>query len=261
MRVKVQIPLRSPLIQGLCLEVDEKTNIWIPFKYERLPSFCYYCDHLDHEDPICPSKNKDCKARIKKPYSYGVWLNAGTPLCQFDVQFPEFVLEEQSSQKSLEMALLALRVIPEPVQEDRQGSKAVTGGSECHVPISEVMMIEDSITAQIYHQSNPYTLPPLSQSQFLVDVAIRSTQEISPSEATHLGIHNIYLSPQHSTILEPKTHMVKCIHLHEPAPTHEGLTSQDPFNLNPTIRRLSIQPTKAKPTLPKLRASTRITTS
>ncbi|KAK9158105.1 hypothetical protein Scep_004679 [Stephania cephalantha] len=72
MRVKVEISLRSPLMRGLCLEMDEKSNLWVIFKNERLPSFCFYRGQLDHEEVACLSKAYDRKAGIKKPYSYGV---------------------------------------------------------------------------------------------------------------------------------------------------------------------------------------------
>ncbi|KAK9133227.1 hypothetical protein Scep_012755 [Stephania cephalantha] len=39
MRVKVEIPLRAPIMRGLCLEGDDGKTQWVPFKYERLSTF------------------------------------------------------------------------------------------------------------------------------------------------------------------------------------------------------------------------------
>ncbi|KAK9148784.1 hypothetical protein Scep_007541 [Stephania cephalantha] len=59
MLVKVEIPLKTHLTRGLCLEDEEKNSKWVSFKYERLPAFCYYCGCLNPEEPCCPSKTED----------------------------------------------------------------------------------------------------------------------------------------------------------------------------------------------------------
>ncbi|KAK9121854.1 hypothetical protein Syun_019471 [Stephania yunnanensis] len=58
-RVKVEVSLKNPLMRGLCLEIKENTSLWIPFQYERLPSFCYYYSQIDHEEMACSTKAKN----------------------------------------------------------------------------------------------------------------------------------------------------------------------------------------------------------
>lgn len=39
-RIRAEIDLLKPLKKGLKMMVDGQ-NLWLPIKYERLPSFCY----------------------------------------------------------------------------------------------------------------------------------------------------------------------------------------------------------------------------
>ena len=72
LRVRVDIPLNKPLRRGgNILNLDgEKT--WVNFKYERLPSFCYVCGYLGHDEKHCP--NLPCNP--DSPKQYGEWLRA-----------------------------------------------------------------------------------------------------------------------------------------------------------------------------------------
>ena len=72
LRVRVDIPLNKSLRRGgNILNLDgEKT--WVNFKYERLPSFCYACGYLGHDEKHCP--NQPCNP--DSPKQYGEWLRA-----------------------------------------------------------------------------------------------------------------------------------------------------------------------------------------
>ena len=58
-RVHVAMDITSPLCRGRLVSVGCEKQIWISFKYERLPNICYWCGCFDHDD-------KDCE----------VWLNS-----------------------------------------------------------------------------------------------------------------------------------------------------------------------------------------
>uniref|UniRef100_A0A7N2MYZ4 Uncharacterized protein n=1 Tax=Quercus lobata TaxID=97700 RepID=A0A7N2MYZ4_QUELO len=72
LRIRVDIPLNKPLRRGgNILNLDgEKT--WVNFKYERLPSFCYVCGFLGHDEKHCP--NFSCNP--DSPKQYEEWLRA-----------------------------------------------------------------------------------------------------------------------------------------------------------------------------------------
>lgn len=48
--------------------------MWIDFKYERLPNFCYICDCLDHNDKDCDRELELKHERADVYLSYGPWI-------------------------------------------------------------------------------------------------------------------------------------------------------------------------------------------
>ena len=56
--------------------MDENKEVWISFKYEKLPNFCYWYGLISHD-------GKDCEVWLAKknvekiePHEYGPWLRA-----------------------------------------------------------------------------------------------------------------------------------------------------------------------------------------
>jgi len=47
LRVKIVIDLTKPLAKGRLLHIQNR-SIWIPFKYEKLPRFCFKCCMVKH---------------------------------------------------------------------------------------------------------------------------------------------------------------------------------------------------------------------
>lgn len=41
MRVRVTIDISQPLCRGHVISLDSGKDLWVPFKYERLPSFWF----------------------------------------------------------------------------------------------------------------------------------------------------------------------------------------------------------------------------
>ncbi|XP_039155682.1 uncharacterized protein At4g02000-like [Eucalyptus grandis] len=46
-KVRVEIDLNSPLKSGAILDIRKK-KLWVEFKYERLPHYCYTCGRIRH---------------------------------------------------------------------------------------------------------------------------------------------------------------------------------------------------------------------
>ncbi|XP_041009374.1 uncharacterized protein LOC121253429 [Juglans microcarpa x Juglans regia] len=55
MCVLVELDLHQPLVRGKMLLLDGKT-IFVAFKYEQLPKFCFRCGRIKHAGVVCPSK-------------------------------------------------------------------------------------------------------------------------------------------------------------------------------------------------------------
>ena len=52
-RIKVDLQLDKPLVWGKVASADGE-KFWVNFKYERLPTFCFHCGRLGHDDKHCP---------------------------------------------------------------------------------------------------------------------------------------------------------------------------------------------------------------
>lgn len=50
LRIKVAIDVRHPLKSKMRIKKSGGDWIWIHFKYERLPSFCFFCGIIGHPD-------------------------------------------------------------------------------------------------------------------------------------------------------------------------------------------------------------------
>ena len=51
---------------------EEGEKVWVTFKYERLPTVCYRCGRLGHDDKHCDAK----EPRQTTEYQYGDWIRA-----------------------------------------------------------------------------------------------------------------------------------------------------------------------------------------
>ena len=52
-RLQVSIDLSLPLCRGRLISLHDGKEIWVSFKYERLPNICYWCGRLTHDDRNC----------------------------------------------------------------------------------------------------------------------------------------------------------------------------------------------------------------
>ena len=52
--IQVSIDLSLPLCRGRLVSISEGgKQVWISFKYERLPNICYWCGRLTYDDRDC----------------------------------------------------------------------------------------------------------------------------------------------------------------------------------------------------------------
>ena len=74
MRIRVEIPIGKPLRRGGNITTTDDDRCWLTFRYERLPTFCYICGLMGHDDKHC------CKSQQEgmKERQYGEWLRAGS---------------------------------------------------------------------------------------------------------------------------------------------------------------------------------------
>lgn len=77
LRVKVWIDIIKPLTKGRILTMGD-VKYWIPFKYERLPNFCYHCGLFKDKAGRCEKLEKGKLLMDGFNQQYGAWLRASS---------------------------------------------------------------------------------------------------------------------------------------------------------------------------------------
>ena len=72
-KVRINLPIDKPLRRGGYISVEDGEQCWVTFKYERLPTFCFLCGKLGHDDKHCGKTLKE----HQQGKQYGEWLKAG----------------------------------------------------------------------------------------------------------------------------------------------------------------------------------------
>ena len=74
LRIRVFIDVRKPLKRKMNIKKAGGEWLWIYFKYERLPLFCFFCGIIGHGEKFC-ERFFDCQNKPTE-LPYGVWLHA-----------------------------------------------------------------------------------------------------------------------------------------------------------------------------------------
>ena len=75
-RIRVDIDITKPLMRGKMIHIEDVEEGWVYFKYERLPTFCYCCGILGHQERECQTIRKGSLSSEEDDLQYGPWLRA-----------------------------------------------------------------------------------------------------------------------------------------------------------------------------------------
>lgn len=68
MRIRVTIDLSKPLKRRMKVKKSGSVWVWITFKYENVPTFCFICGLLGHSEKFCNKLFDTPEEDIVKPY-------------------------------------------------------------------------------------------------------------------------------------------------------------------------------------------------
>ncbi|KAA3483968.1 reverse transcriptase [Gossypium australe] len=64
-RVRVNLDVQKPLRRGIFVSSNNNVKSWIPFKFEKLPLFCFGCGRMDHGLNHCRAFNPEKEESIR----------------------------------------------------------------------------------------------------------------------------------------------------------------------------------------------------
>lgn len=78
MRMRIEVPLDTPLTMDFFFKNEDGKEVWIHFKYKRLVDFCYLCGMLTHVTCrySCKSPTKITSGAGITVKHFGPWLQA-----------------------------------------------------------------------------------------------------------------------------------------------------------------------------------------
>ena len=76
MRVRVLVDVSQPLCRGRVICLEDGKELWVSFKYERLPNLCYWCGRITHNDRDCELWLDSEGTLEDSDKRYGPWIRA-----------------------------------------------------------------------------------------------------------------------------------------------------------------------------------------
>ncbi|RYQ87721.1 hypothetical protein Ahy_B09g095257 [Arachis hypogaea] len=72
----IQMNLAEPVRKGIHMGSKEDEQTWVDFRFERLPTFCYYCGLIGHDEVSCEKHEAEEDGGRAKSNELGTWLRA-----------------------------------------------------------------------------------------------------------------------------------------------------------------------------------------
>ena len=76
LRIRVEVEIAKPLMRGCIIQVEDDKPVWVDFRYEHLPIFCYKCGLLGHSSSDCITGRGSSRSSGFDRDQYGSWLRA-----------------------------------------------------------------------------------------------------------------------------------------------------------------------------------------
>ncbi|QHO52250.1 uncharacterized protein DS421_2g37840 [Arachis hypogaea] len=77
-KAKVKLDVNQPIKRGTNIGSKEDGIAWVDFKYEKLPTLCYFCGRLGHDEGTCEEAEKKEDGSKQKSKGLGTWIRADT---------------------------------------------------------------------------------------------------------------------------------------------------------------------------------------
>lgn len=72
-KLLVEVELQKPLLRGTKLKFHNE-SVWTELRYEKLPTFCFYCEIMGHQEKSCVRKMHNSMNSSINEGQYGEWM-------------------------------------------------------------------------------------------------------------------------------------------------------------------------------------------
>lgn len=126
-RVKVRVNISQPLKKGMSLDLGNNITAWIPFKYERLPSFCFVCGAIGHMRRECDltDSSQEILDLSEEELPYGEWMRV-SPLKKAVVTTSEIQRDPASNVRKALFENFRKSVLQKIPREEEEGTESIT---------------------------------------------------------------------------------------------------------------------------------------
>ena len=76
LQIRFKVHVSKPLCKGRRVTLDDKDEVWVSSKYEKLPNFCYRCGKVSHMDKECEKWLASKGTLTLNQQEYGAWFRA-----------------------------------------------------------------------------------------------------------------------------------------------------------------------------------------
>ena len=136
-RVRVILNVTNPLCRGRKFSLEDGSTGWVSFKYERLPSLCFWCGCLTHGERDCELWMASGGSLTVEDRKYGMWLRAplSNNVKRSTIAVPGFFQQKKASHAS---TVEEKEPVLKPHQPVTPASKSSTSSTEKVTPKSEL---------------------------------------------------------------------------------------------------------------------------
>ena len=248
MRVRVLVDVSQPLCRGRVICLEDGKELWVSFKYERLPNLCYWCGRITHNDRDCELWLDSEGTLEDTDKRYGPWIRAPPFVSSRKavITVPGFYLKDKDILKGGKSVGFSQR--PPATDKPNRASEAPQTNQESAKMVGEInakSISENCFLSQNGQVGHNQSIPNLAHSTVSMVTLEKQIEEIDQE----IRKFDLPVNEVQEKLIDTKNISLQCTPPHTTISTPSpSLTPSPPQNSN-NIKETQKHPTPAPPSL------------